>query len=156
MGVDKNNIRTIIHYDLPQNPSSYIQEVGRSGRDLNPAFAYALIKYKEDSPIKKIFTNKCIREELLKLMGFTLEDACLNCQYCLKTTNTAFGYNEIMKIVKYFPFIASSNNIVFLLIHKFRKYKVKEQDIIYALKYLESEKKIKLFLNHYIKLIDKL
>ena len=156
MGVDKKNIRTVIHYDLPTDPSSYIQEVGRSGRDGKESYAYAIIKQYEKSPLRDIFNCKhCLREALLNTMGAKLEEACLNCQYCKNITNEPFGYSFIIKIIKYFPFIASANNITFLTINRFKKYKLGEQEIKAALKYLEKEKKIKLFLNHYIKLIDK-
>lgn len=53
MGVDKKNIRTVIHFDLSNSIEAYLQESGRGGRDREKARAIAL--YSEDD---KIFLNK--------------------------------------------------------------------------------------------------
>ena len=69
MGIDKPNVRTVIHYDLPDSPEAYFQEAGRGGRDGKQSYAVALytdqdgkrlhyqyqISYPEFSEIRRVY-----------------------------------------------------------------------------------------------------
>lgn len=52
MGIDKADVRTVIHYEVPNNPEAYYQEAGRAGRDEKKAFAVALYNNEDIEALK--------------------------------------------------------------------------------------------------------
>src|SRR5690606_26030074 len=57
MGIDKPDIRFIIHTQIPQSPIHYYQEIGRSGRDGQEAFAILFYNPTEDQELPKSFID---------------------------------------------------------------------------------------------------
>ena len=121
MGVDKKDIRTIIHTRLPQSAEEYLQESGRAGRDEKTSKAWVIVTvadlYQQDySPLLSVFKgNECRRSALLKFMNQD-KNECTGCDVCLKkTTNTAFGEYQIKALIKSAPFRFNPGKASYLL-----------------------------------------
>lgn len=76
MGVDKPNIRTVVHLERPQDPEDYLQEAGRAGRDGAPARAIALVPSQATMP-----PSRCRRATLLEALGDEAP-VCSGCDVC--------------------------------------------------------------------------
>jgi len=63
MGIDKPNVRYIIHYDMPKSLEGYYQETGRSGRDDGEANCIAFYAYDDLIKLEKLMKNKPFSEQ---------------------------------------------------------------------------------------------
>lgn len=95
MGVDKSDIRTVLHLDMPETAESYIQEAGRGGRDRKTANAILLWNHEDDkrtkgfaegsrkSVMRKFALSKtCRRDSLLAALGAEQDAFCSGCDIC--------------------------------------------------------------------------
>ena len=66
MGIDKANVRSIIHFELPESMEAYYQEAGRAGRDEKNSVAVILVNEQDIQRLKKSAAEKFPEEQILK------------------------------------------------------------------------------------------
>jgi ATP-dependent DNA helicase RecQ len=72
MGIDKANVRVVIHYDFPKSIENYIQEAGRAGRDGKKAFSVILKNKSDILTTQKMFIETIPSVEFIKKVYFQL------------------------------------------------------------------------------------
>ena len=108
MGIDKPDVRTVIHLDLPDSPEAYFQEAGRAGRDGEKAYAIILYANSDKAALKKRISDtfpekdyiKQVYEQLNYYYQMAMGDG-LGCMF-------DFNLEDFCRKYKHFPVPADS------------------------------------------------
>ena len=124
MGIDKPDVRFVIHYDIPKSLEGYYQETGRAGRDGGEGICIAFYAYKDLQKLEKFMEGKpvaeqdigrqllqetaayaessvCRRKMLLHYFGEEYDkDNCENCDNCLHPKEKREGKDALIIVLK--------------------------------------------------------
>lgn len=157
LGVDKKDIRTVVHLSVPETAPDFLQEAGRGGRDGKRMDSYVLYSDKDLSPIARIFTSgKCIRRALLREMGENPEtEGCLACSVCIPDHYRRAGEDEILSWIRFHPFIKEGNAALSLtashpFLRRHRLPRWKEEEALEAIRILADEGRIRRIAGHLV------
>ena len=124
MGIDKPNIRWVLHYNMPQSIENYYQEIGRAGRDgedsecvllFSPGDIHTqkyLVEVGIENPERKrvqykkllqmvdlVYSNTCYRKSILNYFGEHFLEECNNCSNCLNDGEVVDKTLDAQKVI---------------------------------------------------------
>ena len=108
MGIDKPDVRLVIHVDLPDSPEAYFQEAGRAGRDGQKAYAVLLYAKSDKATLSKRITDTFPDKEYIRKVyedvNYYFQMAMGDGLGCVRE----FNLEDFCRKFKYFPVPADS------------------------------------------------
>jgi len=157
MGIDKPDVRLVIHYELPGSLEEYFQEAGRAGRDEKKAYAVALFSPRDIAQLKKRVKEEFPGREFVKEIyeklayffqipintgmdtghNFSIEQFCLTFGYNIAQVHNALKILDLSGYITYIEDTDKQSKLIFTVqrdeLYKFSEFSESVENLIQAL-----------------------
>ncbi len=145
MGIDKPDVRLVVHIDLPDSLEEYYQEAGRAGRDGNKSYAVALFSKMDKTTLKRRLTDSFPERDFIKkvydhlgsylvigvgygfqsVFDFNLGDFCARYKLPILPTHYALKLLDQSGYIEYTDEVDSKSRVMFT-VHRDELYRIKQ------------------------------
>ncbi len=133
MGIDKPDVRVVIHFEIPSSLEEYFQEAGRAGRDEKKAYAIALYSSRDQTQLKKRIKDEFPERDFIKDVyeklayffqvginsgfqtahNFSIEQFCSVYRYNMTQTHSALKLLELSGYIEYMEELDKQSKVIF-------------------------------------------
>jgi ATP-dependent DNA helicase RecQ len=157
MGIDKPDVRLVIHYELPGSLEEYFQEAGRAGRDEQKAYAVALFSQRDVTQLKKRVKEEFPGREFVKEIyeklayfyqipintgadtghNFVIEQFCSTYKYSITQVHNALKILDLSGYISYIEDTDKQSKLMFTIqrdeLYKFSEFSASVENLIQIL-----------------------
>jgi len=154
MGIDKPDVRLVIHYELPGSLEEYFQEAGRAGRDEKKAYAVALFSQRDVGQLKKRVKEEFPGREFVKEVyeklayffqipintgmdtghNFSIEQFCMTYRYNITQVHNALKILDLSGYITYIEDTDKQSKLMFTIqrdeLYKFSEFSEEVENLI--------------------------